>query len=62
MSNIEVHFLGKEYSIPADLQTYLELLKVSKPKTFPTYQLVDAGELADVSSFEIKIVNYTIDE
>lgn len=30
MSNIEVHFLGKEYSIPADLQTYLELLKVTE--------------------------------
>ena len=43
-------------------ESFLTHVKVSKPKAFPTYQLVDAGELADVSSFEIKIVNYTIDE
>ena len=43
-------------------ENFLTHVKVSKPKAFPTYQLVDAGELADVSSFEIKIVNYTIDE
>lgn len=43
-------------------ENFLTHVKVSKPKAFPIYQLVDAGELADVSSFEIKIVNYTIDE
>lgn len=42
-------------------ENFLTHVKVSKPKAFPTYQLVDVGELADVSSFEIKIVNYTID-
>ena len=41
---------------------FLTHVKASNPKAFPTYQLVDAGKLADVSSFEIKIVNYTIDE
>ena len=28
-------------------------VKVSNPKAFPAYQLIDAGKLADVSSFEI---------
>ena len=41
---------------------FLTHVKASNPKAFPTYQLVDAGKLADVSSFEIKIVNYTINE
>lgn len=41
-------------------ENFLTHVKASNPKAFPTYQLVDAGELADVSSFEIKIVNYTI--
>lgn len=43
-------------------KNFLTHVKVSKPKAFPTYQLVDAGELEDVSSFEIKIVNYTINK
>ena len=42
--------------------SFLTHVKASNPKAFPNYQLVDAGKLADVSSFEIKIVNYTIDE
>ena len=41
-------------------ENFLTHVKVSKPKAFPTYQLVDAGRMVDVSSFEIKIVNYTI--
>ena len=41
---------------------FLTHVKASNPKAFPTYQLVDAGKLADVSSFEIKIVNYTLKE
>ena len=40
---------------------FLTHVKASNPKAFPTYQLIDAGKLADVSSFEIKIVNYNID-
>lgn len=40
-------------------ENFLTHVKASNPKAFPTYQLVDAGELADVSSFKIKIVNYT---
>ena len=42
-------------------KSFLTHVKASNPKAFPTYQLVDAGKLADVSSFEIRIVNYTID-
>lgn len=42
--------------------SFLTHVKASNPKAFPTYQLVDAGKLADVSSFEIKIVNCTINE
>ena len=42
--------------------SFLTHVKASNPKAFPTYQLIDAGKLADVSSFEIKIVNYTIEE
>lgn len=43
-------------------ESFLTHVKASNPKAFPTYKLVDAGKLADVSSFEIKIVNYTINE
>lgn len=43
-------------------EKFLTHVKVSNPKAFPTYHLVDTGNLADVSSFEIKIVNYTINE
>ncbi|MGN0196520.1 MAG: hypothetical protein ACI4B8_00795 [Candidatus Gastranaerophilaceae bacterium] len=42
--------------------SFLTHVKASNPKAFPTYHLVDAGELADVSSFEIKIVNYSLSE
>lgn len=42
-------------------EDFLTHVNVSKPKAFPTYHLVDAEELANVSSFKIKIVNYTID-
>ena len=41
---------------------FLTHVKASNHKAFPTYQLVDAGKLADVSSFEIKIVNYSFSE
>ena len=40
-------------------EDFLTHVKASKPKAFPIYRLVDAGELTNVSSFEIKIVNYT---
>ncbi len=40
-------------------EDFLTHVKASKPKAFPIYQLVDAGELTNVSSFEIEIVNYT---
>lgn len=43
-------------------ENFLTHVKVSNPKAFPTYQVVDAGKRTDVTSFEIKIVNYTIDE
>lgn len=43
-------------------ENFLTHVKASTPTAFPTYQLIDAGKLADVSSFEIRIVNYTIDE
>lgn len=43
-------------------ENFLTHVMASNPKAFPTYQLVDAGKLTDVSSFEIKIVNYTINE
>lgn len=43
-------------------EDFLTHVKVSNPNAFPTYQLLDAGKLTEVSSFEIKIVNYTIDE
>ena len=43
-------------------EDFLTHVKVSNPKDFPTYQIVDAGKQADVTSFEIKIVNYTIGE
>ena len=43
-------------------KNFLTHVKVDNPKAFPTYQLVDAGDLDDVTSFEIKIVNYTINE
>lgn len=40
-------------------EDFLTHVKVSNPRAFPVYQLVDAGRLTDVSSFEIKIINYT---
>ena len=43
-------------------KNFLTHVKASNPKAFPTYQLVDAGKLGDISSFEIKIVNYTINK
>ena len=43
-------------------KNFLIHVKASNPKAFPTYQLVDAGKLGDISSFEIKIVNYTINK
>lgn len=41
---------------------FLTHVKASNPKAFPTYQLIDAGKSTDVSSFEIKIVNYSFSE
>lgn len=43
-------------------ENFLTHVKVSPPKAFPTYQPVDEGKSADVSSFEIKIVNHIINE
>lgn len=43
-------------------ENFLTHVKVSNSKAFPTYQLVDAGKLTDVSTFEIRVVNYTISE
>lgn len=41
---------------------FLTHVRSTKPKAFPTYRVVDAGNLLDVNSFEIKIVNYTFEE
>lgn len=43
-------------------EDFLTHVKVSNPKAFPTYQIVDAGKQSDVTLFEIRIVNYTIGE
>ena len=43
-------------------ECFLTHVKASNPKAFPTYKLIDAGKLTDVSSFEIKIVNYSFSE
>lgn len=45
----------------AQKKDFLTHVKVSNPKAFPTYRVVEAGNLVDVKSFEIKIVNYTLE-
>lgn len=39
-------------------ENYLTHVQTSKPQAFPTYKLLDAGRLNDVTSYQIKIVNY----
>lgn len=41
---------------------FLTHVKASNPKAFPTYRIIDAGNLGDVSSFKIKIVNYAFNK
>lgn len=43
-------------------KNFLTHVKVSNPKSFPTYRIVDAEKLADISSFKIKILNYVFRE
>lgn len=43
-------------------ESFLTHVKVSKPSAFPTYQLVDAGDLGEALYFQIRIVNYSIKE
>lgn len=50
----------REYANGGD--AFLTHVRSSNPKAFPTYRVVDAGDLLDVNSFEIKIVNYTLEE
>lgn len=50
----------KEFGNDGD--AFLTHVRTSKPKAFPTYRVVDAGNLMDVNSFEIKIVNYTLEK
>ena len=38
---------------------FLTHVQASNPQAFPTYQLIDAGRLNDIKSYQIKIVNYT---
>lgn len=41
-------------------ENYLTHVQASNPRAFPTYQLIDAGRINDVRSYQIRIVNYTI--
>ena len=39
-------------------ENYLTHVQASNPRAFPTYQLIDAGRMNDVTSYQIRIVNY----